>query len=179
MAARLSGAEELGDRDGAGDEAEEPGDVLRAGRQGGEQRLHLRGRGRLEVGEAGGQLVHRQDGGVAVGLVAGQLDVEVAAEAGVDGLGEALGVAEGVEHALGRDRVLVVAGVADQRPAGPGALAEEAVGQAGEPEPLDPLGAVDPGGEVRDLEQRLEEGLLDPSAGSGAPRRRAPARRRR
>ena len=57
-----------------------------------------------------------QGGGVAGPLVAAS-GVEVAVEAVVDGVGEELGVAEGVEHPLGRDRVLVVAGVADEGPA--------------------------------------------------------------
>ncbi len=48
-----------------------------------------------------------------------------------------LGVAEGVGEAVGGDRVLDVAGVADQRPPGPGRSAEEPGPPPGEhPEPL-------------------------------------------
>ena len=95
--------------------------------------------------------------GVAGDLVAARAAVEVAVEPGVDRLGEQLGVAERVEHPLGGDRVLVVAGVADERPAGPVRPAEEVVVAAGEPEPLDPLAPGHPRGEAGHVGERLEE----------------------
>ena len=77
----------------------------------------------------------------------------------VEGGGDPLGVEEGVGHALGGDRVLRVAGVADEHPPGAVGLAEE-VRDGGRGEPLDPCCAADPLGERRgELEGHEEVGL--------------------
>src|SRR4029450_1926681 len=67
---------------------------------------------------------------------------------GGGGCGATLGVPKGVVHPLGGDEVLVVAGVADQRPAGPVRLAE-VVGDGGADEAGLAGGGPDPLGEVR------------------------------
>ena len=113
-----------------------------------------------DVGQAARELVHRQGGSVAGLLVAGQLGGEVTVEAAVDGVGEEVGVPEGVGHPLRGDRVLVVAGVADEGPAGAAGLAEEPLTDGRPAEALDALAGVDPVGEVRHLGERLGEGGL-------------------
>ena len=75
-----------------------------------EQLLHQR-RGRLQAREVDRALE------AVGGLLVASLLVQGEVLAGVDRVGEQLGVAERVGDAEGDDRVLVVAGVADQRPA--------------------------------------------------------------
>ena len=87
------------------DHADEPVGVVLVAVQGGKQLGHLRC-GWFERGSLAGQLVHRRGRLVPLPLVAGQRAGErlAACEAGVDGLGQELRVAERVADALGGQR---------------------------------------------------------------------------
>jgi len=113
-------------------------------------------------GELGGELVHGQDLLVAGGLVGAHGGIKGAGtgEGLVQGGGAQLGVPEGVMHALGGDEVLVVAGIADQRPARPEGLAE-VVRDCGADEARFAGGGGDPLGEGRRQLQHVEEVALD------------------
>jgi hypothetical protein len=94
--------------------------------QGGDELLHL-GWGRLEGSELVRELVHRQCCLVPSLFIVGKrlFRWELSAKPGVKSLGEQFGIAEGVADALRRDRVLMVVGIAHQRPAGVVGFPEE------------------------------------------------------
>ena len=134
---------------------------LRAAAHGAEQLLQL-GRRRLQRRELARELVHRQRVLVAGALVVAHRVVEGAraAEGLVERRRAALGVAEGVLDALRGDRVLRVARVAHERPAGAVRLAEE-VRRRRADEPRLALRAAHALGEGRRELERLQEVPLD------------------
>ena len=73
------------------------------------------------------ELVKRRHLLVSPPLILGESRIQrlPAGKTGVNGLRQRLGIAEGVADTLCRHRVLVVAGVADERPAGAVRLSEE------------------------------------------------------
>ena len=158
----FSGREELGRRERGRHDAHEVVHRGLVALHRGDQLLQV-GRRRLELREVAGELVERQRLLVALPLVAGQgvLVGPASCEAVVEGRRQQLGVAEGVADPEARDRVLVVAGVADERPAGPVRLAEEARQVARADEARLARGGVDALGELGDQVERAHEGALD------------------
>src|SRR5262249_34992316 len=152
------GREELWDGHSSDDGAEEAVGLFLVMPQGGEELLLL-GRRRLERGKLAGQLVERHRGLVAPSLIVreGFLQRTTAREPLVTRLDQQLGSAEGVSDPLRGDWVLVIAGIAHQRPAGAIGPAEEVgqVGRAGEA--LLPLALAHPLRKRRRQLQRAEE----------------------
>ena len=158
----VGGREELRGRDGSREGAEEAVRLFLVAQQGPEELLHL-GRRRLQAREVERAAKPPRGELVAALLIAGErrLELLAAREAVVDGSGQELGVAERVRDAEREDRVLVVAGVAHERPAVAEGAAE-VVGQPGRAtEAVAARGAADalgqPGGEL----ERLQEIGLD------------------
>ena len=90
-----------------------------------EERLEF-GRWRLQPRQLIGEVIQGFDPLVAARLILGERLLECATlgETGIERFGQVLSVDEGVADPLRRDRVLLVAGVADERPARAVGLAE-------------------------------------------------------
>ena len=147
--------------------------VVREGRR---RALHLDGR-RLEPGELMRELVDGSHVLVAPALVLCER-VEhrpAALESLVDGMREQLGVPEGVADALRGDRILVVAGVTDEGPAGAVRPAEEERQVTGAAEALGAFSLRTRSASSATLEG-LEEAPLDVSANSSWNRSRGQKR---
>src|SRR5581483_11046496 len=160
--AELARREVVGRGDGAGEDAEEAVDLLLPAGERPEEDLLLRPR-RCEGGELESEAVDRQRRSVALMPVAGERLFERlrSPEPRDDGIGEQLGVAQGVVDAERGDRVDREACVADEGPAGSVGNAEE-VGQVGAAvDPFGPAAGADARAEVAGEVERREQVALD------------------